>query len=713
MAKLAPKLLLVFGLLAAFIAIQNSPLAPYLDLRYLKANLDHIRRIYQDFPLAATSIYFCVYLLATALAIPGAAVLTLLAGAIFGLVWGTIIVSFASSLGATANFTVSRYLLRAIVQDKFAHRLRTVNAGIKRDGKIYLLTLRLVPIFPFFLVNLVMGLSPMRTWSFYWVSQLGMLPGTFIFVNAGSQIARVDSLESLLSLEIILALTLLGSFPLIAKWMVRRLAYMRAYRGFKRPKSFDYNHIVIGGGSAGLVSSYISAALQAKVALIEGDKMGGDCLNTGCVPSKALLRSAKMIHYAKRAKEFGLQKVELSFSLAEIMLRVKESIAAIAPHDSRERYTKLGVECISGEASLIDPWTVAVNGRKLSSRSITIASGAKAIVPPFPGLEKVDYVSSDTLWDLKSLPERLVILGGGPIGCEIAQAFARLGSRVCIVEMLDRILTVEDEDVSAFLEQLLRSEQVEVLCKHKAISFERQGDVQTLLCEHAGKTVRLDFDCILIAIGRRANTQGLGLEKIGVKLRSNGTIAVDAQMRSSVPNIFACGDVCGPFQLTHAGAYQAWFCSVNSLFGDLRSFSTDYTKMPWATFVDPEIATVGWSEARAKAANLAYELSRFELSELDRAIADGEPKGFIKVLSVPGKDTVLGATIVGHNASTMILEFAAAIENGFGLNKILNTIHIYPSWGEANKYVAGTWKRAQSGTKTLSLLKAWHTWMRR
>lgn len=475
---------------------------------------------------------------------------------------------------------------------------------------------------------------------------------------------------------------------------------------------FDYNVIVIGAGSGGLVSAYIAAAVKAKVLLIEKHNMGGDCLNTGCVPSKALLRSAKMLSYAKRAKEFGFNSATVDFDFPRVMERVQRVIADIAPHDSIERYSKLGVECMTGEARLIAPHKVEVNGKVFTARSIIVATGARPLVPPISGLDSIDYLTSDTVWNLRERPKKLAVLGGGPIGVEMAQAFSRLGCDVTIIEMAPHILAREDTDVIELVTQRFKDEGITVLTDHKAKAFKNNDGQKSLICEHNSKDVEIVFDQVIIALGRQANVKGFGLEELNITLRSNKTIEADAFLETNIPNLYVCGDVTGPFQFTHAAAHQAWYASVNALFSPFKRFKVDYRVIPWTTFTDPEVARVGLNEKDAKAQNIPYEVTTYGLDDLDRAIADSEAHGFVKVLTVPKKDTILGVTIVGSHAGDIIPEFILAMKHGLGLNKILGTIHIYPTLGEANKYAAGMWRKAHAPAFGLKILKLFHTWRR-
>jgi pyruvate/2-oxoglutarate dehydrogenase complex dihydrolipoamide dehydrogenase (E3) component/uncharacterized membrane protein YdjX (TVP38/TMEM64 family) len=670
-------------------------------------------------PLLAAGIYFVLYVLVTALSLPGAAVMTLAGGALFGLLSGTIIVSFASSLGALLAFLVSRYLLHDWVQARFGGpRLAALNEGIRKDGAFYLFTLRLVPAFPFFLINLLMGLTPIRTGTFYWVSQLGMFAGTLVYVNAGTQLARLESLSGILSPALLGSFALLGVFPLLARKALGLIRRRRVYARWQRPARFDRNLVVIGAGAGGLVSAYIGAALKAKVTLIEAHRMGGDCLNYGCVPSKALIRSARLAQQMRHAGNYGLNSAEPEFSFRQVMSRIHAVIRSVEPHDSIERYTGLGVEVLQGYARIVDPWTVEVKldtgeVQRLTTRSIVIATGARPFVPPLPGIEEVGYVTSDTLWDefakLDEAPKRLLVLGGGPIGCELAQAFARLGSRVTQVEMAPRLLMREDKEVSELARGALERDGVQVLTGHAALRCEREGERKFLVVENGGER-RIEFDVLLCAVGRVARLSGYGLEELGIE--TGRTIVTNEYLETLYPNIFAAGDVAGPYQFTHAAAHQAWYAAVNALFGQFKRFKVDYRVMPWTTFIDPEVARVGLNEQEAREKGVACEVTRYGLDDLDRAIADSAAYGFVKVLTEPGKDRILGVTIIGDHAGELLAEFVLAMKHGLGLNRILSTIHSYPTWAEANKYAAGEWKRAHAPKKALRWLERFHRWRR-
>ncbi len=687
----------------------------YLNLPTLKAQQAHIASYQAQHPLLVAGLYFLSYVLIMALSIPGAALLTLLSGAIFGLLWGTMIVSFASTLGATLAFLMSRFLLRNWVTEHFSARIRAIDAGIEQEGAFYLFALRLVPAFPFFLINILFGLTRIKVHTFFWVSQLGMLAGTLVYVNAGTQLAKLDTLSGILSPTLLGSFILLGIFPFIAKRMLGFFRAQKVFRPWKKPARFERNLIVIGAGSAGLVSAYIAAALKAKVTLIEKNELGGDCLNTGCVPSKALIRSAKYLSHIARSKEFGIAAAQAQFEFADVMARVQNTIQKIAPHDSVERYTDLGVEVIQGTAKIISPWEVDIqkndgSSARLSSKSIIIASGAKPFIPALPGLEHINYLTSDNIWRLRERPSRLLVPGGGPIGAELAQAFARLGSNVTLVEKADRIMQREDPDVADLVMARFKAEGINLRLQHQAKRFEVLNGEKILIADYQGREIQLAFDALLIALGRKAHLEGFGLEELGIP--TENPLQTDEYLQTHYPNIYAAGDVAGPHQFTHAAAHQAWFATINALFDPFKKFKADYALIPRATFVEPEIAQVGLNEISAQESDTPYEVTRYDIEDLDRAIADGEAHGFIKVLTEPGRDKILGVTIVGEHAGDLIAEYVLAMKHNIGLSKILSTIHIYPTLAEANKYVAGNWKRAHASQKLLAWVERFHVWRR-
>ena len=706
------KLLVLAAIVALVVAFFALDLKRYVSLEYFQAQRAAIEAYHAANPLETAAIFFAVYVVVTGLSLPGAAILTLVAGAIFGLLWGVVIVSFASTIGATLAFFASRYLLRDWVQERFGDKLRAINAGIEREGPFYLFAMRLVPAFPFFAVNLLMGLTPIKARTFYGVSQLGMLAGTIVYVYAGTQLGQFR-----ISAGLVGAFILLGIFPLVAKKVLDGLKARKVFAKWPRPASYDNNVVVIGAGSAGLVTAYIAAAVKAKVTLVEKHRMGGDCLNTGCVPSKALIRTAKLLHDMKRSEEFGIRKAEADFDFADVMERVQRVVKQVEPHDSVERYSALGVDCLKGAAKITSPWTVDValedgSRRTLTTKNIVIAAGGRPFIPPIPGLAEANPLTSDTVWKIRKLPRRLVVLGGGPIGSELTQCFARLGSRVTQVEMLPRILSREDPEFSELVMKAFREDGIDVLVGHKAKQVLEENGEKVLVAEHEGREKRIACDEILCAVGRVANTQGYGLEELGIPTTKQKTVEVNDFLQTLYPNIYACGDVAGPYQFTHTASHMAWYCAVNSIFGSFRKFRVDYSVVPWATFTDPEVARVGLSETEAKEKKIPYEVSVYGIDDLDRAIADGEAVGRVKVLTRPGTDKILGVTIAGEHAGEILAEYVAAMKHGLGLEKILGTIHTYPTMAEANKYAAGVWKRQHATRGQLELTRAVAAWGR-
>jgi pyruvate/2-oxoglutarate dehydrogenase complex dihydrolipoamide dehydrogenase (E3) component/uncharacterized membrane protein YdjX (TVP38/TMEM64 family) len=711
--KRALLLLGIGGLIAAFFVFD---LGRFLTLETIKASQQTFAAWFDTSPWLVAGAYFLIYVVVTALSLPGAVIMTLAGGAFFGLWTGLLLVSFASSVGATLAFLASRFLLRDWVQSRFGARLAAINAGMAKDGAFYLFTLRLVPVFPFFIINLVMGLTPIKTRTFYWVSQVGMLAGTAVYVNAGTQLAQLEGLSGILSPGLLGSFALLGIFPLLAKKGVGLIQARKVYSGWEKPARFERNLVVIGAGAGGLVTAYIAAAVKARVTLIEGHKMGGDCLNYGCVPSKALIRSARFMKTVREAESLGIAHARADVDFSRIMARVQDVVRQVEPHDSVERYSKLGVEVIQGHARITSPWTVEVtteHGKQtLSTRAIVIATGAAPVIPKIPGIESVKHVTSDTIWSLIEKPERLLVLGGGPIGCELAQAFAGIG---CQVTLLARsgIMGKEDADAVALVEAGLAADGVRLLKGLDTLRCESVDGEQRLIVAQGGVEQALAFDVLLCATGRKARVSGFGLEELGIPLTKAGTIEVNDYLQTRYPNIYACGDVAGPYQFTHTAAHQAWYASVNALFAGIKSFKADYRVIPWVTFTSPEVARVGLSENEAKARGIAYEVTRYGLDDLDRAIAESAAHGFVKVLTPPGKDSILGATIVGEHAGELLAEFTLAMKHGLGLNQILGTIHPYPTWSEAAKYAAGEWKRAHAPKAALVWLERLHTWRRK
>ncbi len=700
-------ILALLGLLIGLFFIFD--LGRFFGLEALKESHYDLQQAYREQPFLVIGIYSLTYIVMAALSLPGATVMTLAGGAMFGIGVGVPVVIISATIGATLAFWAARYVLRDSVQRRFGDRLKIINEGLERDGMFYLFSLRLVPVFPFFLINLLMGLTSIRSATFFWASLVGMLAGTAVYVNAGTQLAAITHLADILSPVLIGSFVLLAAFPWLARWGIGLVKTRRLYARWTKPVQFDRNLVVIGAGAAGLVSSYIAAVTRAKVTLIEGHKMGGDCLNYGCVPSKALIHSAAFLKQVNNSASLGIATATVDYKFSDVMARVQRVVSTVEPHDSIERYTKLGVEVLQGKAIITSPWSVEVNGQTLTTRGIVIATGASPVIPNIPGLETVRYYTSDTIWSLTERPERLVVLGGGPIGCELAQTFARLGCQVTQVERGDLMMR-EDADAVALVKAALQADGVQCLIQTEAVRCEKDADTQCLIvCNQTGEETVLPFDTLLCAVGRAPRTEGFGLEELGIPVSSRRTIETNAKLQTIYPNIYACGDVAGPYQFTHTAAHQAWYASVNALFGDLKRFKVDYSVIPWTTFTDPEVARVGLSENEAKAQGVAFEVTRYDLGDLDRAIADEAAHGFVKVLTVPGKDRILGVTIVGEHASDLLAEFVLAMKHGLGLNKILGTIHTYPTWSEANKYAAGEWKRTHAPQWLLKWVEKFHT----
>ena len=704
------KKIIIFVIIAVFSLWYGFDLNQYASLEQIKTLQQTSGDYIADNRALAMLIFFVSYVAITGFSLPGAVLLTLLGGGLFGFGYGLLLISFASSMGATLAFLVSRYLLRDYVQKKFAARLAAINKGMEKEGNFYLFSLRLIPVFPFFVINILMGLTKISTRSFYLVSQVGMLAGTAVYVWAGTQLSEINSLSGIASPSLLSALVLLGVFPWIAKRGLALFSQRKRYARWTKPKAFDRNMIIIGAGAGGLVSAYIAAAVKSKVTLVEKHKMGGDCLNTGCVPSKALIRSAHAVAEISRANEFGIDAEINNINFARVMGRIQNVIKAIEPHDSIARYSAMGVECLTAEARIIDPWHVQIGDQVLTTKNIIVATGARPIVPPIPGLTDVPYLTSETLWQLTEQPSRLLVLGGGPIGCEIAQSFARLGSTVTQVEMAGQLLGREDSDAVAVVQAELQADGVSILLGNKVERFVNEDGQYSAVLSNGDSVA---FDQVFLALGRQANTRGFGLEELDVAITDHGLIEINEYQQTSIPNIYAVGDVSGPYQLTHVAAHQAWFAAVNALFGSVKKFATDYRVIPAVTYTYPELARVGISENEAQQAKLDYQVTKYNIDDLDRAITDGETKGFVKVITAANSDKILGVTIVASHAGELLAEYTLAMKYKLGLNKVLGTIHPYPTMSEANKYVAGNWKRNNSPEKLLIWVEKFHRYMRK
>lgn len=712
------KTLLLCALAAAIVAFFVLGGDRLLTFDTLIAHREALIAAVETRQIQSMTAYFVLYLTFAAASLPGSAILTLCGGMLFGLAGGAVLSSFASTIGATLAFLFSRTLLREPMERRLGGWLRRFNAGIAREGALYLLSLRLIPVIPFPLINLVAGLTNLRLGTFVWASQLGMLPATILYAHAGTMLGDISSPGDVLTWPVLTAFAALAMLPWAARFLFRFIRRRHIYRSYVKPERFEHDLVVIGAGAAGLVAANVAATLRASVTLIEQNRMGGDCLNTGCVPSKALIRAARLAYDIRQARRLGIDVPAPTVSLPDVMRHIRDVIAAIEPHDSAERYAALGVTIRHGAARVIDPWHVeitAVDGSacRISTRAIIIATGAEPAIPSVPGLRDTPYLTSETLWDhlsrLTVLPPRIAILGGGPIGCELAQAFARLGSGVTVLEQAKQLLPHEDEDVAAFARIMLESEGVAVLTGARLRHCSAKG-AETILTLDGEHEQRLSADMLIVATGRTARLSGFGLEELGIA--AGQKIEINEFLETRFPNILAAGDVASPFRFTHAAGEQGWRAAINALLGGLWRLGVDFDAMPAVTFTDPEIARVGFSESSARHAGLAFETTTIPFSDLDRALVDRAATGFIKILTEPGKDRILGATIVGAHAGEIVSVFALSIRKRLGLGAILATIHAYPTFAEIGKLAAREWRRKQMSTTLLRLLERFHTWRR-
>lgn len=706
------KLLVLSVLVLTFVALWFLDVGRFLNLDYIIQQKESLQNFVDAHFFASVAIYIVLYIIMVTLSLPGGLIMTLSAGALFGLGAGLAMVVVGSTFGATSALLLSRFVARSWVENRFPSQIKKVNEGIRREGAFYLFALRLLPVIPFFLVNLLMGVTRIRTWTFFWVSAVGMFPATLIFVNAGTELGKIESFDDILSPAVFISFCLLAFFPIIAKQVVNSWRIRRKLKGFAKPKRFDYNLIVIGAGAAGLVTSYIAATIKAKVLLVEKDRMGGDCLNTGCVPSKALLKAAKVAQNVRSSDKYGIQSGDIAVDFSGVRAFVRSAIKKIEPHDSAERYQKLGVECHQGQAKITSPYSVDVDGKSYSARAIVVATGARPMFPEHMGLSTGEYYTSETIWNMESLPTHLLILGGGPIACEMAQAFRRLGSEVTLLLRSSRLLKQEDNDVAHTVMSVLTREGVQIRTEHEITGFGKSEAIRYVDCVAPEGKARIEFNEVLVAYGRKANTEGLGLESLSVEINEDGTIQTDKYLRTTLPTLYACGDVAGPYQFTHMAAHQAWYASINALLGWLKTFKVDYSCVPRVTYLDPEIARVGMNEQEARAQGVDYELYMYDLTELDRAITEDHAEGFVKVLTAKGSAKIIGACAVGHNAGEMLSELALAMRKGLGLDAVLSTTHAYPTMAEGNKYVAGEWKKRTAPRWAIGLLKGVLSWRR-
>jgi pyruvate/2-oxoglutarate dehydrogenase complex dihydrolipoamide dehydrogenase (E3) component/uncharacterized membrane protein YdjX (TVP38/TMEM64 family) len=676
--------------IAAFFILGGSE---YLTLETLKGARDSLSAFVAEQPVTAALAFIAAYIGIVALSLPGAAIMTLAAGALFGLVEGVALASIASTTGATLAMLAARFIARDWVRKRFPRAVEVVDKGIAKDGAVYLLSLRLAPVFPFFLVNLALGLTAMRVGLYALVTWAGALPGTIAYTFAGTQLARITRPSDVLSPGLLLAFLGLALVPLLGKWIANGVQRRRALGKFRRPKKFDANLIVIGAGSGGLVASLVAAQLKAKVVLIERAEMGGDCLNTGCVPSKSLIRAARSIAEIRKSSTFGVTSGEPSVDFTAVMRRLNETIAAIAPNDSVERFQGLGVDVRVGEARLVDPWTVTIGGGgPITAPGIIIATGAAPVIPPIPGLAESNFATSETLWAMLSkmdrAPERVAVLGAGPIGCELGQALQRLGSQVTIVAMSHQILEREDVQAAEIVAKALEKDGVKLMLG-AAVERVDGGEL------HLGNE-RVPFDLLIVAVGRKARLEGFGLEQFDYR---------------STPHIRFVGDAAGGEQFTHFAGHSGAIAAINALIG--RFGRLKYDKLvPRVTFTSPEVASVGLTEAQAKEQKKEVEVFTYSLAEADRAVIDDVGEGLVKLIATKGKDRVLGATIVAPNAGDLIVPWILAIKNGVGLKAMQSLIYPYPTMSEAGRAAASEWRKAHSSPRALRMFERWNAWRR-
>jgi pyruvate/2-oxoglutarate dehydrogenase complex dihydrolipoamide dehydrogenase (E3) component/uncharacterized membrane protein YdjX (TVP38/TMEM64 family) len=699
-----------------------------------------------------------VYILACVLFIPGS-LLTLGAGFVFGIVVGTITVSIASTLGATAAFLLGRTLARPWIEARVAHRpkFRALDEAVRRQGfKIVLLT-RLSPIFPFNLLNYTFGLTRVSLRDYILASWIGMLPGTVMYVYLGTTLKTLADLAAgnvptSVGQQVLFGAGLVATVAVTV--LITRLARKAlqeaippptrqteplAHGDLAMPNTVQvlpddvhnqtlvanvhprdwvnpqpqsrYNLVVIGAGTGGLVCAAGAAGLGARVALVEKHLLGGDCLNVGCVPSKALLRAARAYADVRDAAGFGVTVPPgAKVDFPAVMERMRRLRAGISPNDSAARFHSLGVDVFLGAAHFTGPDAVEVNGQTLRFARAVIATGGRPIQPPIPGLAEAGFQTNETIFSLMELPRRLAVIGAGPIGCELVQAFARFGSQTFLVGKQPQILPREDPDAAQLVETALQHDGVQLLLGHDLRRVERSGGERVLCLEspHGPKEIRVDD--ILVAVGRVPNVDGLNLEAAGVAHDSRIGVQVDDRLRTTSPRIYAVGDVCSRYQFTHAADAMARLAIQNALFFGGARLSA--LTIPWCTYTDPEIAHVGLYERQAQEQGIAVQTLTQPLDGVDRALLDGETAGFVRVHLRRGTDKILGATIVARHAGDMISELTLAMTGGLGLRTPARTIHPYPTQAEAIKKVADAYNRTRLTPFVKRMLDKWMAWTR-
>lgn len=715
----------------------------------LKSALDWIGKLGPWGPV----IFVGLYVVATVLFVPGS-LLTLGAGAVFGVALGSVCVSISATLGATAAFLVGRYLARDAIARKIEkhEKFATIDRAVADEGwKIVLLT-RLSPVFPFTLLNYAFGLTRVKLSHYVLASWIGMIPGTVMYVYLGSlvnvgaghrqrttgewvlygvgllatvtvtvfvtRLARRALAKKIGSTETVQSSKEIMSVP-SAPVLVRpadahnaRLVSNVHPPDWQNPSPAPcYNLVVIGAGTAGLVTAAGAAGLGAKVALVEKSLLGGDCLNVGCVPSKAVIRSGRAVFDAKEAGPFGVRvgkPVEIDFSA--VMERMRKLRADLSPHDSAQRFANLGVDVFLGEARFASPDTVEVAGQTLRFKRAVIATGARAVEPPILGLAEAGYLTNETVFNLTQRPARLAVIGGGPIGCELAQAFQRLGSQVSLLHKNAHLLDREDMEAAALVQKAFIREGVALHLNATITRVERSAGGKLVYYEAQGKEETLAVDEILAGAGRAPNIEGLNLEAAGVRYDRRKGVLVNDCLQTSNPHIYGAGDVCLAWKFTHAADFSARIVIQNALFLGRKKAST--LTMPWCTYTDPEIAHVGLYERDARERGVEVDTYVREFKEVDRAVLDGEEDGFVKFHVKKGHDEILGATIVARHAGEMISEISVAMAARIGLGKLASVIHPYPTQAEALRQCGDAYNRTRLTPTVKKWMGRWLAWQR-
>jgi pyruvate/2-oxoglutarate dehydrogenase complex dihydrolipoamide dehydrogenase (E3) component/uncharacterized membrane protein YdjX (TVP38/TMEM64 family) len=744
-------LLIILLLIAVGIALVSFPLRHWF--MQLESYVESLGAV-------GPMVVVLAYVFLTVLLVPGSAI-TVGAGTLFGLKIGFIVVVLGANLGALVAFFLARTLLRQRVA-RWAEsnpRFRLLDRAIGKQGFKMVLLTRLSPIFPFVLLNYFLGLTAVRTGAYVLGNLLGMLPATFLFVYLGA--AARDALAGQLNVSVGLYQQILKVVGLLATIavviMITRIA-RQALRQTEqldegstvpgkprlepnyRPATFDkmmivddahdrrliqnchpphwinpapagkYNLVVIGAGTAGLVSAAGAAGLGAKVALIEHNLMGGDCLNIGCVPSKAMIRAARAAHDARDAARFGLEiACEPQVAFAGAMERMRKLRAGISDHDSAERFRKLGVDVFIGTARFTGASSIEVDGKRLEFRRAVIAAGARAAKLPIPGLEKTGYLTNETVFRLTELPRRIAIIGAGPVGCELAQTFARFGSKVTLLSDGAEILPKEDADAAAIVRKKMEQDGVRIVTKAKIHRAEKNNGEKILAATVGEAAVDINCDAVLVAAGRTPNLEGLDLEAAGIGYTYRG-VEVDDWLRTKNPRVYAAGDVCSQFKFTHAADAMARLVIANALFFARRKVSA--LTIPWCTYTDPEIAHVGYYEKDARQAGFAVATLTESMKDVDRAILDGEEEGFARVHYDQKSGKILGGAIVARHAGEMIGELTLAMVAKQKVGVLSSTIHPYPTQAEVLHKIGDAYMRARLTPRVKKTLQTWLRWQR-